>query len=286
MLLLVALSVAVLAAVRGMWSPCGLSMLSSLNPVSEAARGNRFWITACWYVLGALLGGALLGTGAGLAASGLGRLDASGTVVWSIALAAALVAVVSDTGLSGRSLPDHPRQVDERWLTKYRRWIYASGYGVQIGVGFATYIMTAAVYLVAVLAVVTGSPAQAFLVCAVFGAVRGLTIVVSAFARTPEQLRAVHRRLAALATSSLRVAIAAEIVVGTVAAWALGGPLAGAVVAATLATLMTLSSVINRPEPSKTNGSALLIKREPGGTERGGRWRRRSRPAPTAGTPG
>ena len=35
-LLAVALAVAVVAAVRGMWSPCGLSMLSSLNPVSEA----------------------------------------------------------------------------------------------------------------------------------------------------------------------------------------------------------------------------------------------------------
>ena len=53
-----------------MWSPCGLSMLSSLNPVSEAARGNRFWLTAVWYVAGAVAGGALLGAGCAVAAAG------------------------------------------------------------------------------------------------------------------------------------------------------------------------------------------------------------------------
>ena len=36
------LLVAAVAALRGMWSPCGLSMLSTLNPVSERARGHRF----------------------------------------------------------------------------------------------------------------------------------------------------------------------------------------------------------------------------------------------------
>jgi len=40
----------IVAAARGLWSPCGMSMLSSLNPVSERARGHRFWATACWYV--------------------------------------------------------------------------------------------------------------------------------------------------------------------------------------------------------------------------------------------
>ena len=243
MLLLVALVLAVVAAVRGMWSPCGLSMLSSLNPVSEAARGNRFWITACWYVFGASLGGALLGVGAAGAASGVARLGASESVVWSLVLGAAVVAVASDTAVFGRSLPDHPRQVDERWLTKYRRWIYASGYGAQIGVGFATYIMTAAVYLVAALAALTGSAAQAFLVCAVFGAVRGLTIVVSALARTPEQLRAAHRRLAAVAAPSLWAAIGAEVVVAVVAAGSLGGQAAAIGAAAAGVAVLAASAL-------------------------------------------
>ena len=56
----------------------------------------------------------------------------------------------------------HRYSVDERWLVKYRRWIYAGGYGVQIGTGFATYVMTAGVYLLLVLAGLTARPVEAF----------------------------------------------------------------------------------------------------------------------------
>lgn len=239
-----ALIVAVVAAVRGMWSPCGLSMLSSLNPVSEAARGNRFWLTACWYVAGALTGGALLGAGCAVAALGYGRLHPTAALTWMVVLVGGLVAVGSDTAIVGRSLPDHPRQVDERWLTKYRRWIYAGGYGVQIGAGFATYIMTAAVYLVAVLALLTGSPAQACLVGAVFGAVRGLTILIAAPVHTPERLRAAHRRIAGLAAASLWACVAVCGVVAVVAVIELAGPLP----AAALALVITGTLLARRPK--------------------------------------
>ena len=121
--------------------------------------------------------------------------------------------------------------MDERWLARYRRWIYAGGYGVQIGAGFATYIMTAAVYLVVVLAVFTGSPVQAFAVVVVFGAVRGLTILVAAPARTPDRLRAAHRRIAGLAAASLWTCVAVSGAVATVAAAALAGPVPAAAVA-------------------------------------------------------
>jgi hypothetical protein len=245
-LLVVALVTATVAAVRGMWSPCGLSMLSSLNPVSEAARGNRFWLTACWYVAGALCGGALLGAGCALAASGYGRLHTSSSLTWTVVLVAALVAVASDTAVFGRSLPDHPRQVDERWLGTYRRWIYAGGYGVQIGAGFATYIMTAAVYLVAVLAIVTGAPLPAFVICLVFGAVRGLTILVTASARTPERLRAAHRRIGALAAPSLWVCVALSGAVAVLAAYLVGGVVAWIPVAA-ITVLMTVRPRIVSP---------------------------------------
>jgi hypothetical protein len=240
-MLTLALVVAVVAAVRGMWSPCGLSMLSSLNPVSERARGNRFWLTAVWYVAGAVVGGMALGVACASAAFGIGRLHLGTTVIWAFALAAALVAVASDTGVLGRSLPDHPRQVDERWLVRYRRWIYAGGYGVQIGTGFATYIMTAAVYLTVVLAVLSASPGQAFAVCVVFGAVRGLTILVAAAARTPEQLRATHLRLAALDGASLVAATVACAAAAVVAGYALGGGGVALAVLAACAAAVTLA---------------------------------------------
>src|SRR5438067_7570241 len=95
-MLVLLFALAAVAAVRGMWSPCGLSMLSTLNPVSERARGHRFWVTACWYVLGGVVGGALFGLGCAALAVGFDRLDAASSVAWSLALAGSLVAVLSD----------------------------------------------------------------------------------------------------------------------------------------------------------------------------------------------
>ena len=227
-MLVLAAVTAVVAAVRGMWSPCGLSMLSSLNPVAERGRGYRFGVTAAWYVAGAVAGGALLGVALGGGAAALAPVGPTPRRV--LALVAAAVAVASDTRVFGHSLPDHPRQVDERWLVTYRRWIYAGGYGVQIGAGFATYIMTAAVYLTAALAMLLGDPLRAFGIGVLFGAVRGLTVLLAAGARTPDRLRAAHRRIAALDGASLAVSVACSSGVAVTAAWWSAGPVAAAAV--------------------------------------------------------
>jgi hypothetical protein len=225
---------ALVAAVRGLWSPCGMSMLSSLNPVSERGRGHRFWVTALWYIAGATLGGALLGGALALGALAIGAVTLPSGVTWSLALAAAAAAVASDLRLGGWSLPVHPRQVDERWLTTYRRWIYAGGYGAQIGTGFVTYIMSAAVYLTAALAVLTGRPGAALLGGLVFGSVRGLGIALAATARDPERLRTLLARVDAAAGPSVLLAALAQAGIATAAAWALGGPLLAAATAAVL----------------------------------------------------
>lgn len=238
MLLIAALAAAVVAAVRGMWSPCGLSVLSSLNPVSESARGHRFWVTSLWYIAGAAAGGAALGTACAVGALGYGRADPAPEWTWGIALVGAAIAVGSDSTLTRLALPVHPRQVDERWLSRYRRWIYAGGYGMQIGSGFATYIMTAAVYLTALLAVLTGHPATAFGIGLAFGVVRGLGVLVTAAVRTPEQLRSRIARVDRLGSPSLRLACAVDAAAGVLAAWFVGGVVAAAIVAGPLAVLV------------------------------------------------
>jgi hypothetical protein len=237
LLVLAALATAVVAAVRGMWSPCGLSMLSSLNPVSESARGHRFGVTAVWYIAGAVVGGAALGAGCAIGAVGFARLDLAAEWTWTIAVIGAAIAVASDSSLVRQALPVHPRQVDERWLTTYRRWIYAGGYGVQIGTGFATYIMTAAVYLTALLAVLTGSAWIAFGIGVTFGGVRGLGILVTATARTPDRLRELIARVDGFGVPSLRLACAVDAAVGITAAWFAGGGVVAVLVAVPLVIL-------------------------------------------------
>ena len=61
LLVTLAAVVAVAAAIRSTWSPCGLSMLSTITPLGESGRRNRWAVTATWFVGGATLGGATLG---------------------------------------------------------------------------------------------------------------------------------------------------------------------------------------------------------------------------------
>ncbi len=243
-LTLCAVAVAVAAAVRGTWSPCGLSMVSAISPLSERARGHRYPLTCTWFVAGALGGGLLLGTGAAVGALLLRPLPAGAVAV--LAAAAALVCLGSDLRVLGRHLPLHPRQVDEAWLGAYRRWVYAAGFGAQIGTGFATYVMTAATYLLAVLAALTGRPLVAVGLGLLFGLVRGLAVLLTARVRTTSDLLGLHRRLERAGPASLRLAQGSQAGVALAAGWAAGGPLGAAVVAAAAAGLLAAAPVAPR----------------------------------------
>ena len=227
MLTTCALVTAVVAGLRGIWSPCGLSMVSSINPFSEAGRGHRYGVTCAWFVLGAVLGGLLLGAGTAVLAAFATPLPAVGAV-------AAVVTLAADRQLL--RLPTHPRQVEESWLRTFRPWVYGAGFGLQIGIGFATYVMTAATYLLVVLAALTGSPLVAVGCGALFGLVRGLSVLLGAWARTPEQLRVLHRRLDELAPVSLRLAMLWQAVAAVLLALVVA-PGAGLLVAVLLAAL-------------------------------------------------
>src|SRR6188472_3985681 len=178
--LLVALTsiVAVAAAIRSTWSPCGLSMLSTITPIGERGRNHRYASTATWFVLGAVLGGATLGLGAAILAAGVGALGLSPEAALGATAVLAAVTVASDLNLGGFRLPSHTRQVNESWLDEFRSWVYGGGFGWQIGVGLATYVTTAAVYLMIAMAALTADPLIAFALMTGFGLVRGLAVLL------------------------------------------------------------------------------------------------------------
>jgi hypothetical protein len=217
LLLALAVTVTVVAAARSTWSPCGLSMLSTVTPLGERSRGHRYPVTVAWFVAGAVAGGATLGAIAAIPAALAGALDPGDTAVGWVVAGAAAITAASDLRLGGFHLPSHPRQVDEVWLGRYRHWVYGAGFGWQIGVGLATYVMTAAVYLVLALAALTGRPVVALLLGTGFGLVRGLAVLLGVRLTTPEALRALHRRIESLAAASLFVAVVAQTVVVVVA---------------------------------------------------------------------
>src|SRR5664280_2027481 len=172
----VALVVTVAAAARSTWSPCGLSMMSTITPISERAKGHSYVATSLWFVVGATVGGMTLGCAMALGAEGVHILQLSQSSLGLLALGAVLISMGSDLGAGGLNLPIHRRQVNERWLDHYRAWVYGSGFGWQIGTGLATYITTAAVYLMIVLG--------------------GLAVFLTHHIASTTELLAFHRRFA------------------------------------------------------------------------------------------
>ena len=171
-------------------------MLTSITPLGERGRGNRWRTTSAWLIFGHVVGGSALGlflagVGAILVLLGLELAPATATAVVS-------VVVLGSAGfdLSGRRIPGR-RQVDERWLTKYRGWVYGLGFGVQLGLGFVTVVNTAlfaAVCFAAVLLPATNS----LLLGVVYGVTRGLVASVNGRIRDTASLRRMHRRLDSL----------------------------------------------------------------------------------------
>lgn len=228
---IVGIVVAIAAAARSTWSPCGLSMLSTITPLSESGRGHRYAGTAAWFVAGAVVGGATLGSGAALLAAGVAVLGPSVVVAAGLAAAAAVVAAAGDAGLTSIRFPLFRRQVNERWLDQYRPWFYGAGFGWQVGVGLATYIMTAGVFLTVAVAVLTAQPAAALLICTAFGVARGLTVLLTRRLRSPQSLRSFHRRFGRLEAPVRVATIAVEVAAAVVLAAAVWAPAAVGVVA-------------------------------------------------------
>jgi hypothetical protein len=231
---LTALAIAMVAAFRSTWSPCGVSMLSSITPLSEVGRGHRYWATVSWFLFGSILGGLTLGAVATLGAIAVAALGMSVKAAAAVVLLAGMITLASDLGLGGFRLPANPRQVERTWLDRYRPWIYGLGFGWQLGVGVATYVMSASVYLMVVVAAATGEPWLALAVVTLFGLLRGLAVLPAATVRTPADLGRLHRRIERLRPTSRVVALAGQIGVLTFAAVALAGVPAGLVVAVAL----------------------------------------------------
>src|SRR5687767_4471958 len=114
-------------------------MLGSISPVGEASRGQRWWLTATAYTVASLLAGAAMGLLLGLLGAALfSAVDASTAMRLGVLALVLVAGALLDSGVLGWRLPSWRRQVDERWLTTYRGWIYGAGFGFQLGTGVVT----------------------------------------------------------------------------------------------------------------------------------------------------
>jgi hypothetical protein len=186
-------------------------MLASITPLGERGRRSSWGVT----VVAFLLGSTAAALAAGAAAGGLGELAVPGGLsgaarfgaLAGAGLAATLIDALRDP------VPGPRRQVDERWLDRYRGWVYGLGFGAQLGLGVTTVVSSAALYVALLAALLSADPAAGAAIIGAFGLARGLTPLAAARVRRPEQLLALHagllrwrertRRLVLVATAAI-----------------------------------------------------------------------------------
>jgi hypothetical protein len=168
-------------------------MLASITPLGERGRQSTWSVTVVAFLLGATAAAA----GAGALLGALGGVALPEDLAWRERLAilsvALIVAVVLDA-LPSR-VPGPRRQVNERWLDRFRGWVYGLGFGAQLGLGVATVVSSAAMYVAFVAAFLSADAALGACVLGCFGVVRGLTPLVAAPVHRPDQLFAMLARL-------------------------------------------------------------------------------------------
>jgi hypothetical protein len=189
-------------------------MLSSIHPLGERARNNRWGVTATAFVGGAVAGGvSLLGASATLGWLVHQVLPWSSTTAFVIGALVVILAVIGDIAGAPARLPWPNRQVNENWLTTYRGWVYGFGFGFQLGAGLFTYVATLGVYALIVVAFLTASPFEGVVIGFTFGLMRGLPILSTARVRDSGALRSYHAAMARMAGPARTLAIVAQFAV-------------------------------------------------------------------------
>lgn len=199
-------------------------MLSSIHPLGEAGRAQRWWLTVTAHIVGSTLGGAVAAGALGALGTGVAGLGVGLRARLVLVAAVAAVAVVADARRWPVWLWRPRRQVNEDWLARYRGWVYGGGFGLQLGLGVGTIVTAATVYVSGAAAFAVAHVGAAAAIGAVFGGVRGASVLAARRVERSEHLVELHRRLQRRAPAGRAAATVADfgVLVGVVALLAVG----------------------------------------------------------------
>ncbi|MFP3881783.1 MAG: hypothetical protein ACLFRT_14950 [Actinomycetota bacterium] len=169
-------------------------MLSSIHPLGERARHNRWGITVTAFTIGAIASGGAVGFALGAVGSAALPFGSMGLLVAT----AVGVLAAGAFDLAGVKPPGPARQVNETWIGAFRGWVYGGGFGLELGLGFLTYVVTWGVYAMFLSALLTASPAGGALVGGAFGLGRSLSLLTAGVVDRPSRLTSFNRVLANL----------------------------------------------------------------------------------------
>jgi hypothetical protein len=168
-------------------------MLGSITPLGERSRNVKWRTTMILFFAAATAAGAT----SGLLLGELGALVGLRGRMAAVAVAAVgLAAIVLDTSrIRQLGVPGIKRQVDDLWLGRYRRWVYSTGFGAQLGLGVVTHVVSYATYATFAMALASGSPSLGALVGGSYGAIRGIQPLTAIRVETQEALVRLHGRI-------------------------------------------------------------------------------------------
>jgi len=151
-------------------------MVDTLAPGACRGRRRTSAVGALAFALGALGGGAATFGGLALLGDALG---AGGGAAAAVAVAALLVAALGDAA-GRRIVPQVRRQVPESWRRIVPVPVATGLYGVLLGLGFTTFLLSFATWGLAAACLAIGTPATGLAVGLAFGAGRALPVGVLA----------------------------------------------------------------------------------------------------------
>ena len=167
---------ALLIGMTGTWSPCGFSMVETLGLAGEGGRRITVAAACAAFPPGAVIGGiATFGL-----LSGIGELlHGAGRAAFLVAAGIAVAAAMAEArGL--RIAPQIRRQLPESWRWMMPLPIAGLLYGVLLGLGFTTFVLSFGVWALAGISLALGNLEAGLVIGAAFGIGRAIPIVVVA----------------------------------------------------------------------------------------------------------
>lgn len=176
-LAIVLAAAALVAGITGTWSPCGFSMIETIGRRGHSG-GRATTLAACvTFTAGALVGGVVTFGGLSL----LGRvLHGEDSTIAYLAGAAIAVAAAALELRGTRILPQVRRQLPEHWRRVMPMPLAAGLYGILLGLGFTTFVLTFGVFALAGIGFAVGDPQVGIAIGLAFGIGRALPVAITA----------------------------------------------------------------------------------------------------------
>jgi hypothetical protein len=168
---------ALVIGLTGGWSPCGFSMVETIGLAGDGSRRRTTLASCATFAPGAVAGGIV--TFGALSLLGYVVHGSGGPLPYLVAAAVALAAAAAEAA-GVRIAPQIRRQLPEGWRWTMPLPVASALYGVLLGLGFTTFVLSFGVWALAGISLVLGNPGAGLVIGASFGIGRAIPIVVVA----------------------------------------------------------------------------------------------------------